>query len=64
MTQREEKFEAMLAFVQERYNTAAEKMALLKAQGKEKSATYRQYMGDKLLYGNMLDLYRLHGLIP
>lgn len=63
MTEREEKFEAMLTFVQARYQDTLEKMAALKAQGKEKTATYRQLMGDKLTYQNILSLYRLHGLI-
>lgn len=63
MTEREEKFEAMLTFVQARYQDTLEKMAALKAQGKEKTAAYRQLMGDKLTYQNILSLYRLHGLI-
>ena len=63
MTQREEKFEAMLAFVQQRYADTLDQMARLKAQGKEKTVTYRQLMGDKLTWQNMLDLYRIHGLL-
>lgn len=53
----------MLLQVQESYETTVEKMQQLKAEGKEKSATYRQLMGNKLQYQNMLSLYRIHGLL-
>ena len=32
----------------------------LKAQGKEKSATFKQYLADKLLYQRMLSIYELY----
>ena len=35
----------------------------VKAQGKEKTATYRQYMGNRLMYNRLLDLYRKYGLL-
>ena len=35
----------------------------LKAQGKEKTDTYRQYMGNRLMYSRLLDLYRKYGLL-
>ena len=38
-------------------------MKQLKAEGKEKSATYRQLMGNKLQYQNMLSLYKIYGLL-
>ena len=63
MTQREENFEKMLVFVQEKYADTTAKMEALKAAGKNKSATFRQLMGDKLMYQNMLTLYKLYGLI-
>ena len=63
MTQREENFEKMLVFVQEKYADTTAKMEALKAAGKTKSATFRQLMGDKLMYQNMLTLYTLYGLI-
>lgn len=56
-------FEKMLLQVQESYETTVEKMKQLRAEGKEKSATYRQLMGNKLQYQNMLSLYKLYGLI-
>ena len=38
-------------------------MKRLKEQGKEKSATYRQLMGNKMQYQNMLSMYRIYGLL-
>lgn len=58
-----EAFEKMLGAVQENYKTTADKMEVLKAEGKVKSATYRQLMGNKLMYQNMLNLYKLYGLM-
>lgn len=63
MSEREEKFEKMLVFVQQKYAGTVQKMEELKAADKTKSATFRQLMGDKLMYQNMLTLYRLYGLI-
>lgn len=55
-------FEAMLAAVLENYRLTTEKMRQLKAAGKEKSATYRQLMGNRLQYQSMLSLYQVYGL--
>ena len=63
MSEREEKFEKMLAFVQQKYADTTAKMEALKAADKTKSATFRQLMGDKLMYQNMLTLYKLYGLM-
>ena len=56
-------FEAMLAEIQEQAALEADQMEALKAAGKEKTATYRQYLGNRLLYKVMLDKYREHGLL-
>ena len=58
-----EAFEKMLAQIvsQAEYETA--QMEKLKAAGKEKSATYRQYFTNRLVYRQMLDTYRKYGLI-
>ncbi|MCI5689151.1 hypothetical protein AALA24_05140 [Anaerovoracaceae bacterium 42-11] len=56
-------FEEMLVFVQSEYEKTAGRMETLKAEGREKSATYRQLMGNKLTYQNMLSMYRLYDLI-
>lgn len=63
MSEREEKFERMLEDVERSYFDTAAKMEQLKAEGKENSATFRQYMGNKLMYQNILSLYRVYGLI-
>ena len=56
-------FEKMLAAVEDNLRQTEQKMKKLKNEGKEKSATYRQLMANKLQYQNMLSLYRLYGLI-
>ena len=61
--ERIEAFEKMLADLQEQVEAENQKMAELKAAGKEKTATYRQYFGNRLFYKKMLDLYRKYGLI-
>ena len=58
-----EAFEAMLADLQKQAAYEKEQMELLKAAGKEKSATYRQYFGNRMIYSQMLALYRQYGLI-
>jgi len=62
MTEREEKFEKMLIDIQHNYADVVEKMEKLKEEGKTKSATYRQLMGSKMNYQNMLSLYKIYGL--
>ena len=58
-----EAFEAMLVGLQKQAAYEKEQMELLKAAGKEKSATYRQYFGNRMIYSQMLALYRQYGLI-
>lgn len=58
-----ESFEKMLEKIQESYADTDARMKRLKAEGKEKSATYRQLMGNKLQYQNMLSLYKIYGLL-
>ncbi len=62
--ERLEAFEKMLFAVLENYRTTVAKMEQLKAAGKIKSATYRQLMGTKMMYQNMLSLYKLYELLP
>ncbi|QDW74672.1 hypothetical protein FND36_11900 [Lachnospiraceae bacterium KGMB03038] len=57
--ERLEAFEKMLKAVQENYENTDVKMKKLKAEGKEKSATYRQLMGNKLQYQNMISPFPL-----
>lgn len=58
-----EAFEAMLSAVEADYASTVSKMAQLKAAGKEKSATYRQLMGNKLQLQTILTMYQVYGLI-
>ena len=58
-----EAFEKMLQAVQESYISADNKMKKLKTEGKEKTATYRQLMGDKMRYQQILSLYQIYGLL-
>ena len=63
MSEREERFERMLAEIQAEYAAVEQKMAALRAEGKTKTVTFRQLMGNKLMYQSMLTMYRQHGLI-
>ena len=58
-----EAFEKMLESIQTSYETTDNKMKRLKEEGKEKTATYRQLMGNKMQYQNMLSLYQIYGLL-
>ena len=63
MSEREERFERMLQEIQAEYASIEQKMAVLRAKGKTKTVTFRQLMGNKLMYQSMLSMYREHGLI-
>ena len=63
MSEREERFEKMLQEIQAEYAAIERKMAVLRAEGKTKTVTFRQLMGNKLMYQSMLSMYREHGLI-
>ena len=56
-------FEQMLEDIQKQSAFETEQMKQLKAAGKEKTATYRQYFGNRLLYQMILEKYREYGLI-
>ena len=56
-------FESMLADIQKQYEYERKQMEKLKSEGKEKSATYRQYFGNRMLYKMILEKYREYGLI-
>lgn len=56
-------FEDMLSDIIAQFEREKRAMDELKAKGKEKTATYRQYMGNRLMYIKMLDLYEQYGLI-
>ena len=61
-TERLTAFETMLADVQAQSWQIEAQMRALKAQGKERSATYRQLMGNRLQLAQVLAMYRAYGL--
>lgn len=63
MTEREEKFEAMLRSVLQEYDTTAGKLEKIKAEDKTKTATYRQLLGDKLMLQAILTRCKIYGLL-
>ena len=56
-------FELMLVDVQKNYGEFSARMEKLKAEGKEKSATFRQYWSNKMTCQYMLSIYMDYGLI-
>ena len=56
-------FEDMLKAVISQYDSTVKKMAKLKAEGNEKSATYRQLFASKLQLQAMLSYYRTYGIL-
>ena len=57
-----ESFEKMYEAVKKEHADITEKMDALKAQDRVKSATYRQLMVRRVMYTNMLDMYKLYDL--
>lgn len=56
-------FEKMLSDILARYDSTIEKIAVLKAEGKEKTVTYRQLFADKLQLQAFLSYYHVYGLL-
>lgn len=56
-------FEKMLSDIQSTAEREKQTMTGLKAAGKEKTATYKQYLGNKLIYSRILELYKEYGLL-
>lgn len=56
-------FERMLADVQQNYTELIARLERLKEEGKTKSATFRQYLGNKMTCQYVLSLYRDYGLL-
>lgn len=61
--ERLELFEKMLEDIKKQAEYERTQMEKLKAEGKEKSATYHQYFGNRMLYKMILDKYREYGLL-
>lgn len=60
---RTEAFEQMLSDIIKQAAFEQAEMDRLKAAGKEKTATYRQYFSNRLMYRMMLDRYKEYGLL-
>ena len=56
-------FEKMLSDILAQYDSVAEILAALKAEGKEKTVTYRQLFTNKQQYQTILSYYRTYGLL-
>lgn len=61
--ERIEAFEQMLYDIRKQADYEEEQMHKLKAAGKEKSATYRQFFGNRFFYKQILDTYKKYRLI-
>ena len=61
--ERLEQFEKMMADIKAQSEYETEQMRRLKAEGKEKSATYRQLFGNRMLYKMMLEKYKEYRLL-
>ena len=61
--ERLESLKKMLDDIKKQAEYEREQMEKLKAEGKEKSATYRQYFGNRMFYKMILDKYREYGLL-
>ena len=60
---RAEAFEQMLADLRERERTEKAQIDALRAQGRDKTATFRQLVSNRLVLTQMLALYREYGLV-
>ena len=56
-------FEDMLNDIKKQSEYETEQLKILKEAGKEKTATYRQYLGNRMFYKMMLEKYKEYGLI-
>ena len=61
--ERLEAFEKMLNDLKAQASYEADEMERLKAEVREKSATYRQFFGNRLFYKQMLNTYKKYGLM-
>ena len=61
--QRLEAFEKMLKAILSQYCSTVEQMNKLKAEGNEKTVTYRQLFANRLQYQTIMSCYRTYGLL-
>ncbi len=62
-TDRLQAFEQMLEDVKAQMQFTQFELDKLKAQGREKSVTFKQHLSNKLMYQRILTLYEKHGLL-
>lgn len=62
-TDRLQAFEQMLEDVKVQMQFTQFELDKLKAQGREKSVTFKQHLSNKLMYQRILTLYEKHGLV-
>lgn len=62
-TDRLQAFEQMLEDVKDQMQFEQSEMDRLKAQGRDKSVTFKQYLSNKLMHQRILSLYEKHGLL-
>ena len=55
--------EKILSDILAQYDSVTDKLASLKAEGKEKTVTYRQLFTNKLQYQTILSYYRIYGFL-
>ena len=56
-------FEKMLTDIQANYAQLVSRLEKLKGEGRERSATFRQYLGNKMTCQYMLTMYKDYGLL-
>lgn len=56
-------FERMLADVTQSYDAITARLEALKRENKTKTATFRQYLGEKMTCQYIISLYQSYGLI-
>ena len=63
MMDRLEAFEKMLSDLQKQADYESRKIEELKTAGKDKTATYRQYLGNRAFYRMVLNKYKEYNLL-
>ena len=58
-----EELETVLAHLQRENWHEKQEMKRLRGAGRENSAPYRQYFANRMIYSQMLALYRKYGLL-
>ncbi|MGN1089463.1 MAG: hypothetical protein ACI4Q6_03600 [Huintestinicola sp.] len=63
MSGREQDFERMLSDILSEYDKMTAQMEKLRAEDKTKTVTYRELMGKRMIYKNIIDIYKSYGLV-